>query len=81
MNAKYCFLTFAIIVGFALSGCNSEPAKTEAETKKAFLGGPPPKGYMGNMGGGNAAPGGAPQAAQEAAAKAAAKAQAENAGK
>jgi hypothetical protein len=81
MNAKHFFLIAAVIVGIAVSGCSSEPAKTEAEQKKAFLGSAPPKGYMNNMGGGNAAPGGAPQAAQEAAAKAAAKAAAEHAGK
>ncbi len=76
MNAKHCLLISAVLVGFGLSGCGADPAKTEAAEKKAFLGSAPPKGYMDKIGGG-----GAPQAAQDAAAQAAAKAAAENAGK
>ena len=81
MNAKHFFLVSAVIAGIVGAGCSSDPAKTEAAEKKAFLGSAPPKGYMDNMGGGGGAPKAAQEAAAAAAAKAAAKAAADNAGK
>jgi len=78
MNAKHFLLVSAVIAGIVGAGCSSDPAKTEAAEKKAFLGSAPPKGYMDKIGGGG---GSAPKAAQDAAAAAAAKAAADNAGK
>jgi len=48
-------------------GCNSDPAPTTPEQKKAFMGGPPPAGYMDHVkktgpmpGAGGGPPAGAP---------------------
>ena len=77
MSAKTYLLISSVVVGFGLIGCSSDPAKTDAAEKKAFLGSAPPKGYMDKVGGGGGG-GAAPQAAQDAAAQAAAKAKAEH---
>ena len=72
MKAKFSFVFASILFGIVIAGC-SGPAKSPEDEKKAFSGGPMPKGFMQNMGGpGKSAQDAAAKAGQDAAAKAAA---------
>ena len=69
MNARISFVVASIVFGVFAAGCNSDPAKEDATVKKAFMGGPMPKGFMDKMAASKSA---GMKAGQEAAAKAAA---------
>lgn len=75
MNAKHSFVVISLAVGIFVAGCGSDPSKEDPAVKKAFLGGPMPKGFMEKNG-----PGAGQAAGQKAAQEAAAKAAAAHAG-
>ena len=75
MNARKSFVVVSIVFGIFVVGCGSDASKDDPAVKKAFMGGPMPKGFMEKNG-----PGAGQAAGQKAAQEAAAKAAAEHAG-
>jgi len=69
MNVKNSLVVVSIALGVVICGCSSDPSKEDPAVKKAFLGGPMPKGFKDQLAGQQAA---GQKAAQDAAAKAAA---------
>ena len=73
MNLRLSLLVSSALVALAPAGCDSGPTVQTAAEKKAFLGGPMPKGFMEKQQAGMAK-------ARDAAAKAAASAQGQGQG-